>query len=260
MFSYHVLVLPAVVIFLVVVHVLLVRKHGVVPPFEARQEAAKATPRRTAEPEPRLDRSRDPPASQTARRRPLPRVEGRLPLLRPGQGVFDRPRGGSSDHARADHPVLIPGREVEHDQRVVTLGSGRLRDHRRLANSMAPVGRRPTARPTTTTVHGQHEWFIRPQKWLGVSHPINTARDYVLAPLSSITGQPRLQARVIDRTSRHRQSSRPPGRTPTAVLLVKRRRDRAPRSRFRTATTGPVPTMMSSLLGLAQAGVSMAPF
>ena len=44
MFSYHVLVLPAVVIFLVVVHVLLVRKHGVVPPFEAHQEAAKTTP------------------------------------------------------------------------------------------------------------------------------------------------------------------------------------------------------------------------
>ena len=44
MYSYHVVVLPAVVIFLVVVHVLLVRKHGVVPPFEARQEAAKAAP------------------------------------------------------------------------------------------------------------------------------------------------------------------------------------------------------------------------
>ena len=34
MYSYHVLLLPAAVIALVVAHVLLVRKHGVVPPFE----------------------------------------------------------------------------------------------------------------------------------------------------------------------------------------------------------------------------------
>jgi quinol-cytochrome oxidoreductase complex cytochrome b subunit len=39
-----VLVLPGVVIFLVIVHVLLVRKHGVVPPFEVRQRAAKSAP------------------------------------------------------------------------------------------------------------------------------------------------------------------------------------------------------------------------
>jgi quinol-cytochrome oxidoreductase complex cytochrome b subunit len=42
MYSYHVLVLPAVVIFLVVVHVLLVRKHGVVPPFEMRKPESPA--------------------------------------------------------------------------------------------------------------------------------------------------------------------------------------------------------------------------
>jgi ubiquinol-cytochrome c reductase cytochrome b subunit len=34
MYSYHVLLLPVAVIALVVAHVLLVRKHGVVPPFE----------------------------------------------------------------------------------------------------------------------------------------------------------------------------------------------------------------------------------
>jgi hypothetical protein len=34
MYSYHVLLLPAAVVALVVAHVLLVRKHGVVPPFE----------------------------------------------------------------------------------------------------------------------------------------------------------------------------------------------------------------------------------
>ena len=39
---------------------------------------------------------------------------------------------------------------------------------------------------------GQYEWFIHLQKWFGVSHPINTAVDYVIAPLRSIPNQPRL--------------------------------------------------------------------
>jgi ubiquinol-cytochrome c reductase cytochrome b subunit len=34
MYSYHVLLLPLAVVALVVAHVLLVRKHGIVPPFE----------------------------------------------------------------------------------------------------------------------------------------------------------------------------------------------------------------------------------
>ena len=33
MYSYHVLLLPAAVVALVIAHVLLVRRHGVVPPF-----------------------------------------------------------------------------------------------------------------------------------------------------------------------------------------------------------------------------------
>jgi ubiquinol-cytochrome c reductase cytochrome b subunit len=44
MYSYHVLLLPIAVVALVGAHVLLVRKHGVVPPFElARRKAALAT-------------------------------------------------------------------------------------------------------------------------------------------------------------------------------------------------------------------------
>jgi ubiquinol-cytochrome c reductase cytochrome b subunit len=34
MYSYHVLLLPAAVVALVIGHILLVRKHGVVPPFK----------------------------------------------------------------------------------------------------------------------------------------------------------------------------------------------------------------------------------
>jgi hypothetical protein len=40
MYSYHVLLLPATVIALVIAHVLLVRRHGVVPPFPLNSERA----------------------------------------------------------------------------------------------------------------------------------------------------------------------------------------------------------------------------
>src|SRR5437660_5878065 len=43
---------------------------------------------------------------------------------------------------------------------------------------------------------GQHIAFLYPQKWLGVSHPINTAQDFVLMPLHAVTGRPLLQAAV----------------------------------------------------------------
>jgi len=41
MYSYHVLLLPAAVVAIVVAHILLVRKHGVVPPFDVRELDAK---------------------------------------------------------------------------------------------------------------------------------------------------------------------------------------------------------------------------
>ncbi len=40
MYSYHVLLLPAAVVAIVIAHILLVRKHGVVPPFDVHKLAA----------------------------------------------------------------------------------------------------------------------------------------------------------------------------------------------------------------------------
>jgi hypothetical protein len=50
--------------------------------------------------------------------------------------------------------------------------------------------------PYNNASDGQHILFIRPQKWMGVKIPIDTAQDFVLAPLRSITGQPALQSAV----------------------------------------------------------------
>ena len=48
MYSYHVLLLPLAVVALVVAHVLLVRKHGIVPPFQL-PDAASTQPASSAE-------------------------------------------------------------------------------------------------------------------------------------------------------------------------------------------------------------------
>jgi ubiquinol-cytochrome c reductase cytochrome b subunit len=56
MYSYHVLLLPLAVVALVIAHVLLVRKHGIVPPFELsdRNEPAAHKPELAPKPEPVL--------------------------------------------------------------------------------------------------------------------------------------------------------------------------------------------------------------
>jgi hypothetical protein len=96
---------------------------------------------------------------------------------------------------------------------------------------------------------GQHEWFIHLQKWLGVSHPVNTARDFVIAPLRSIPGQPGLQAAVTTYESA-------PARRQAAwtsayeKALAKPHAPPVPTG----ARYGPLPTMLGALLKFAQAG------
>jgi hypothetical protein len=41
---------------------------------------------------------------------------------------------------------------------------------------------------------GQEAWIIKPQKWLGVSHPIDTEQDFVVGPLETVPGDPVLTA------------------------------------------------------------------
>jgi hypothetical protein len=44
---------------------------------------------------------------------------------------------------------------------------------------------------------GQHAAFLHPQKWFGVSHPIDTAQDYVIGPLRSVPN-PLLQEEISE--------------------------------------------------------------
>jgi hypothetical protein len=113
--------------------------------------------------------------------------------------------------------------------------------------------------------NGQNLWFIHPAKWLGVSHPIDTANDFVLAPLRSITGQPALQSAVS-------AYAMAPAKTQTAwtsayemalctVPLDSAGKCATPVSGNRDGTVsvkpgnyGPLPAMMGSLLSFAQSG------
>jgi hypothetical protein len=100
---------------------------------------------------------------------------------------------------------------------------------------------------------GQHILFIRPQKWLGVSHPVNTAQDFVLAPLRSITGEPAVEAAVsaYESASSTQQTS--------WTSAYEQGLNKASASSNGSITVpgrgyGPLPAMMAGLLSFAQAG------
>jgi hypothetical protein len=114
----------------------------------------------------------------------------------------------------------------------------------------------------------QHFVFLHPQRWLGVSHPINTAEDYVIKPLQTVTNDPALQSALAEYKAAPQKQKKewseayvkpleeystaveekktPPGTVSvdqgTATVTVK------------ASGAGPVPTMMTRLQSLAQSG------
>lgn len=100
---------------------------------------------------------------------------------------------------------------------------------------------------------GQHMWFIHLQKWLGVSHPVDTARDFVLSPLRAIPGQPALQAAVSA------YESAPVKQQTTWTTAYEKGLAKATAGAGGSITVpgkgyGPLPRMMGGLLSFAQAG------
>ncbi len=115
---------------------------------------------------------------------------------------------------------------------------------------------------------GQHAAFLYPQKWLGVSHPINAADEYVIKPLETVPGDLALQsALAVYKAAPEKQKqewaeayAKPLEEYATAVEEQKTLPTTVSvHSSTGTVTVqasgaGPVPTMMSSLLGLAKSG------
>jgi hypothetical protein len=107
--------------------------------------------------------------------------------------------------------------------------------------------------PYNHASEGQHILFIRLQKWLGVSHPVNTAQDFVLAPLRSMTGQPALQAAVstYESVAANQQTA---WTSAYEKGLAKASANSNGSISVPGSGYGPLPTMMNGLLTFAQGG------
>ena len=99
----------------------------------------------------------------------------------------------------------------------------------------------------------QHAWFLHPQRWFGVSHPVNSAQDFVLAPLRSITGQPALKAAVTtyETAAANQQAA---WTTAYEKGLAKASATSSDSISVPSGNYGPLPTMMTGLLNFAQSG------
>jgi hypothetical protein len=115
---------------------------------------------------------------------------------------------------------------------------------------------------------GQHAAFIYLQKWLGVSHPINTANDFVIDPLRTIPNDPTLQSAIAAYQAASEQTRKAWGeayakpleehetaleekKTPNKAVAVDSTTGAVT---VQASGAGPVPMMMNSLLGLAEGG------
>jgi hypothetical protein len=107
--------------------------------------------------------------------------------------------------------------------------------------------------PYNHAAEGQHAAFLYPQKWLGVSHPINTAQAYVLEPLNTIQNDPALQSAIA-------QYNAAPAKQQLAwseaYAKALEKATVNPNGTLKVAAGeyGPVPAMTEALLGLAQTG------
>ncbi len=114
----------------------------------------------------------------------------------------------------------------------------------------------------------QHFLFLHPQRWLGVSHPINTAEDYVVKPLETIPNDPALQSALAEYKAAPEKQKKEWSEAYAAPLeeyaaAVEEKKTPPSTVAVNTTTgtvtvkasgTGPVPTMMASLQSLAQSG------
>ena len=100
---------------------------------------------------------------------------------------------------------------------------------------------------------GQHIAFVYLAKWAGVSHPINAAQDFVLAPLRSLTAQPALQQAIS--TYQAAPAKTQSGWTTAYETALSKASVKANGSvSVKPGSYGPVPTIVGSLLTFAQSG------
>jgi hypothetical protein len=115
---------------------------------------------------------------------------------------------------------------------------------------------------------GVHAAFLYPQKWLGVSHPINTANDFVIDPLKTIPNDSAVMNAVSEYEAAPEAKQKAWGEAFAKPLEERATAEEEGKALPKTVAvdpatgvvtvqasgTGPVPTMMSALLSLAKSG------
>ena len=114
----------------------------------------------------------------------------------------------------------------------------------------------------------QHFLLLHPQRWLGVSHPIDTADDYVIDPLKTVPNDPALKSAVAEYRAAPEKTKKEwgeayakpleeyetaieEGKVPPKTVSVNPTTGAVT---VRASGAGPVPTMMAALLALAKSG------
>jgi hypothetical protein len=114
----------------------------------------------------------------------------------------------------------------------------------------------------------QHFFFLHPQRWLGVSHPINTEKDFVVGPLETIPGDPALQSALAEYRAAPEKQKKEWSEAYAKPLEEYEKAETENKTLPKTVSVnpatgavavrasgaGPVPTMISSLLALAKSG------
>jgi hypothetical protein len=114
----------------------------------------------------------------------------------------------------------------------------------------------------------QHFLLLHPQRWLGVSHPIDTAQDYVIGPLKTVPNDPALASALAEyqaapeaKQKAWAQAYAKPLEEYEAAVEEKKTPPTTVALDESTGTVsvqasgaGPVPTMIDSLLSLAKSG------
>ena len=98
----------------------------------------------------------------------------------------------------------------------------------------------------------QHIGFFEPAEWLGVHQPIDTAKDFVVAPLQTVPKDPRLHEAL----RRYQQASPAQQQSWTGAYekAVAKATASASTLRVPAGAYGPVGPMMSGLTAMAQSG------
>jgi hypothetical protein len=114
----------------------------------------------------------------------------------------------------------------------------------------------------------QHFLFLHPQRWLGVSHPIDTVQDYVIGPLETVPGDPALRNALAayraapEKTQKawgeayakpleEYETAQEEKKTPPKTVALDPSSDAVT---VQASGAGPVPALMTGLLSLAQSG------